>query len=575
MFDTVIQNVKVIDGSGQDAFVADVAILDGTIQVVGKVDDTAKAVIDGTGKTLTPGFVDSHSHADWNVLAYPQNSVALAQGVTTQITGQCGQSPTPISDEYAYWGLWPDIHAFYGAEKERFENLGDLHRFLREKYGIDEHFDTTEAFFKLWKKRGVAFNMLPLTGHNNIRAIVMGQDVARPATQDEIGQMCDMLRVELEAGYHGMSTGLDYYPGRYSQPDELLALARVLKEHDAIYTSHVRIVQQGWDGYPFKGELCGIQEAIRIGRETGVKVHISHVLPYGYHVTEDFEARKALDAKVIRKMLEEALSEGIDITCDVMPGENGASYERDYMIALLLPWIKEAGGLEPFRSVLASDDFLTRLRDDVNSFKNTTLSMIWEPTLDDWLLVTHCSDTRYVGKTIREISRMMGSDHLEAICTVLRADYHTRIYWRMGSVSPAFLKEMLAFPRAFPSCDSHSCEVGQIFGDDKMLDPGPSWLTYNFAVRFIKEFGVLRLEDTIHRMTAFPLSQHGVTDRGQIRVGMAADLVLLDENKLDVNQDIFGEKRSPLGIEKVFVNGVCAFEHGAVTGSKSGALLTR
>jgi N-acyl-D-amino-acid deacylase len=386
--------------------------------------------------------------------------------------------------------------------------------------------------------------------------------------------MCQLLRGELDAGYRGMSTGLDYYPGQYCKTDELLALARVLKEFNAIYSTHVRIVQQGWDGYPFKGELCGIQEAIRIGRETGVKVHISHVLPYGYHVTEDFEARKALDAKVIRKMLEDALAEGIDITCDVMPGESGASYERVYLISYLLPWIKKAGGLEQFKEVLATDAFLARLRDDVNSLKELTLSMLWEPTLDDWILITHCSNKEYVGKTIREISRELGCDHLEAICVVLKADYYSRFYKRSGCVSPAFLKEMLAFPRSFPSCDSHSCEIGQIFGNDVILDPGPSWLTYNFAIRFIKEFGEARLEDTIHRMTAFPLSQHGVTDRGLIKEGLAADLVIFDESNLDVNQNTYGDMQSPLGIEMVFVNGECAFKDGKVTGSRTGELLT-
>ncbi len=289
----LIRNVSVIDGTGADAFDADVRVVDGRIAAIGKLAATAgDTVFDGDGKTLAPGFIDTHSHADGDLLALPDALVVVSQGITTVVVGQDGGSTYPL-----------------------------------------------EEFFGEVRDTGVAINVASYVGHNTIRAEVMGDDALRPATAEEVAAMARILGDELASGAIGFSTGLEYDSGINADSSEVIALAQVAADAGGRYISHVRSEDRWFED--------AIEEIIQVGRATGMPVQVSHIKL----------AMKRLwgSAPDIIATLDAARAEGIDITADIYPYEFWSSNlmvllpDRDYNdleeIAMMLDQIAPPEGI--------------------------------------------------------------------------------------------------------------------------------------------------------------------------------------------------------------------------------------
>ena len=270
-------------------------------------------VIDAEGLVVAPGFIDTHAHSDFTILADPRAEGKVSQGVTTEINGNCGMSAAPL---------------FNKAFERRQDDLKEL--------GIREQWNTLEEYYALLAKKGIALNLATLAGHGNIRGSVMGYDDRMP-TEDDFSEMSALLRTAIDEGAIGLSTGLIYPPGVYSKTEELIGLAKVLKKKGLIYASHMRS----------EGEMLveSVQEVIRIGREADIKVHISHIKTAGeknWHKAE----------KVIA-LLEDARNSGVRLTCDRYP-YIASSTDLD---SLLPAWTYEGG----------NDEEMKRLMDPVDS----------------------------------------------------------------------------------------------------------------------------------------------------------------------------------------------------------------
>ena len=249
--DLLIKGGTVYDGSLSSPSVKDIAVAGDTITAIGSFHAIMKHLqsLMRQGLAVAPGFIDTHAHSDFTILADPRAEGKVSQGVTTEINGNCGMSAAPL---------------FNKAFERRQDDLKDL--------GIRERWNTLSEYFALLAKKGIALNLATLAGHGNIRGSVMGYDDKMPA-EDDFSKMSALLRAAIDEGAIGLSTGLIYPPGVYSKTEELIVLAKLLKQKGLIYASHMRS----------EGELLveAVQEVIRIGREADIKVHISHIKTAG------------------------------------------------------------------------------------------------------------------------------------------------------------------------------------------------------------------------------------------------------------------------------------------------------
>ena len=241
-FDLLIQNVLIVDGTGTPGTKGDIGIKGERVAAVGNVSGSAKRVIDGAGLVACPGFIDMHSHADLNILQYPGADNCIMQGITTFVGGNCGMSPAPLK-EFMPWGMerdwWHEVNPrSYGPPS--FLSLEEYRSTAEEKLGISIDWTTFGDFLDRVETRGMSLNFVPLVGHNTIRLTVMGEDCRRTARPDEIAEMAKHVEEGMQAGAFGFSTGLDYLPGEYASPDEVLELTRVAKAHDGLYFTHTR-----------------------------------------------------------------------------------------------------------------------------------------------------------------------------------------------------------------------------------------------------------------------------------------------------------------------------------------------
>jgi N-acyl-D-amino-acid deacylase len=279
-FDLVIKHGLVFDGKGGEPVVADIAVKDDRILAIGAFsEDNAKSIIQAKGMAVAPGFIDSHSHSDFTLIGDNRAEGKICQGVTTEINGNCGMSAAPL----------------YGKAAERRED--DL-----KELGITERWNSVSEFCSVLEKRGLALNTAMLIGHGNIRGSVVGYDNRQPSDA-ELLRMKQLLDISIQEGGIGLSTGLIYPPGIYSETDELVALAKVLKPYGLIYTSHMR--SEG------TALLESVQEVMAISRAAGIRAHISHIKTAGQQNWHKSDAAIAL--------IMAAKEEGVGISCDRYP----------------------------------------------------------------------------------------------------------------------------------------------------------------------------------------------------------------------------------------------------------------
>lgn len=519
-FDIVLRGGLVFDGLGGAPRRTDVGVRDG---VVATVDDLAAAaapvVLDVAGKAVAPGFVDSHAHTDLAGLLPEEHaavkSAGILQGVTTEVCGNCGFSPFPAPP---------------GAVDPNDPYLG---RFGRDGVGyfasLAEYRDTMSAY-------PMFANLAPLVGHGRIRSTVMG-DEARPPTSDELAELERLVAEAMDHGAFGISSGLIYAPGVYADTEELIAVARVAARYDRPYTTHMR------DEGDFVEDA--VAEAVRIGREAGARVEISHHKVAGRQNWGRSQA--TLGA------IEAARASGIDVGIDVYPYTAGSTF----LAALLPPWVHEGG---PSR-------LHERLRDPVARERMTRDFAQGLPgwqsivNLAQWENVVVAGDVDVAGTSIGALAAEQKRSEVEVMGDLLAQD--------SGAMVIVHMME-----------DAEVVSIGDqpfaAVGSDGVPAPGTQHprLAGSFArVLARHRADPMALADAVRRMTSLPASRFGLGDRGVVATGKAADLVVFDPETVQDRATYTESLLPPVGVVDVLVGGQVVVRDGKLTGARPGRIL--
>ena len=523
--DILIKNAMIVDGTSREGFSGDIGIVGDTIQSVGNLSgESAREVVYAQGHLVCPGFIDVHSHSDFSCLVLATSDSKVLQGVTTEVIGNCGLSSAPVLDACK-------------------EHLSDTYANL----GINLDWVDLRQYAARVEAQGVSVNIVPLIGHGNIRASIMGYTDRNPSSE-ELQEMKELLRAMMRQGACGMSTGLIYPPGIFSKTEELVELGKVLREFGGIYASHMRS----------EGDrlLESIEEALAIGRGAGIGVQISHLKTAGnrnWHKLKDALA-----------LIENARKEGVDVTVDRYP-YTAASTDLDS----IFPQWAFVGGNEKEIERLKDAPTLARIRQEV---------LESHPNPDYWDKVMIASietdaNRRFEGQTIRQLADAKGQEPFEALVALLLAE-RLKVQAIFFSMSEDNLKEILRRPYTMIGSDASSRAVSGLLSSGK---PHPrSYGTFpRVLAKYVKEYKLLSLSEAIHKMTFLPAQKFGLTGRGNIAVGKKADLVILDMDRLDDPASFQDPHRYPQGIEWVLVNGHIVVRKGKHTHATPGKVLLR
>jgi N-acyl-D-amino-acid deacylase len=526
----VLRGGTVVDGTGAPGRAADVAVEGERIVAVAPgLTGAADRVLDVAGRVVAPGFIDMHSHSDLFYFACPSAESKIRQGVTTEVVGMCSFSPAPVRPEQqalvAGWiggiGLTPDL------SWETFGQYLDRLRAIRP-----------------------SVNVIHFVGHGALRLAAMGFE-ARPAGADDLRAMERGLGEAMDAGAWGFSTGLVYPPSAYAKTDELIALATSMRARHGYYFSHVR------------GEsamlLDSIAEAIRIGDEGGVPVQIAHVKASGR------ENWSKLDGAL--GLIDDARRRGVDVAGDVYPYNAGATKMDNLMPA----WAHE-GGVTKLLERLADRATRKRITEEclVDGERWGTVSQ--GRIGFDQIFVAACRRRELEGLSLAQLATQSGQAPAEALMNLL-LDERCTVAMVSFSQSLDNVAKVMAHPALMIGSDSIPLFEGE---GDRPGKPHPR--TYGTFPRVLGEYarerGLFPLETAVHKMTGMPAARLGLRDRGVVRAGAVADLVVFDAATVKDESTYPDPHRYPSGIPYVVVNGHVAVDGGRLAGPGAGRVLT-
>ena len=497
-FDILIRDARVIDGTGNPWFRADLAVQSGRIAAIGNLSrDTADRVIQARGRVLAPGFIDVHTHVETTVEQVPRGDNFLLDGVTTVVTGNCGGSRVDLAE-----------------------------------------------WFALLEEKGLGLNLATLIGHNSVRGQVMGT-ANRPATDEEIQQMRDLIDRAMRDGAVGFSTGLIYIPGTYSSTEEVVALARAAARHDGVYASHMRD----------EGEKIteAITEAVQVGRQAGMRVQISHF---------KIDNRKLWGASVQSlALVEKFRGDGVDVVIDQYPYDHSSTN-----LGITLPSWALADGKEAVAERLASPETRSRIQREMAEM----LQAKGQPDYSYATVATFKPDPALEGKTISEINRAKGrtatiENEIETILEIVAQGGASMVY---HSMSMDDVERIMRYPNTAVASDGGIREFGL-----GMPHPRSYGTNARVLAEFVRLRKVLTLEDAIRRMTSLPARTFAFHGRGLLRPGFAADLVLFDPARVQDKATYQQPHQYTEGFDFVLVNGVPMVDEGQLTTAHPGQVI--
>ncbi|MEU0524205.1 N-acyl-D-amino-acid deacylase family protein [Streptomyces niveus] len=538
--DLVIRDVRVVDGTGQDSYRADVGVTAGRIAEIRRHGPGAgpalsgARVLDAAGLALAPGFIDMHAHSDLALLRDPDHSAKAAQGVTLEVIGQDGLSYAPV-DDTTLAEVRRAITGWNGG------GPGDT--------SVDFDWRTVGEFLDRldhgFEGRGIAVNAAYLVPQGTVRMYAVGQD-DRPATPAELDRMRQLVAESLEQGAVGMSSGLTYTPGMYADDAELTELCRVVARYDGYYCPHHRSYGAG--------ALRAYEEMVDLTRTAGCALHLAHA-------TMNFGVNKGKAPDLIA-LLDKALDDGADISLDTYPYTPGCTT----LVAMLPSWAS-AGG---------QDAILERLRDAATAEKiRHHMEEIGAdgchgvPIEWDTIEISGTADpalTAHVGRTIAETARLRGESGWLTARKLLIDD-------RLGST----ILQHVGHEENVREIMRHRVHTGGSDGILQGAKPHPrAYGTFpRYLGRYVRELGVLSLEECVAHLTARPAARLRLADRGLVREGYRADLVLFDPATVAAGSTFASPRTLPVGIPHVLIDGRFVIEDGRRTDVLAGRSVRR
>ena len=523
MFDVLISGGTVVDGTGADGVRADVGVTGQRVEAIGDLSNApARRMIDATGLTVSPGFIDTHVHCDGVLLIDPQHASSLRQGVTTEILGQDGLSYAPLSAE----------------------NYKVQRRYLSGILGLppDDLDMSSVAAFRSNYHEKVSVNTAYPVSHGALRIESVGFRDS-PLTGDALEHAKGLLRQGLEEGAVGLATGMSYHPNAWSTTEELVELCKVVAEAGGVYITHLRDVNpdRGFGG-------GGIPEALEIGRRSGVKVHFSHTRT---------SVDNAGQVAEVLELIDKGKAEGIDCTLELYPYPTGSTF----LVSNLPSWAHDGG---PDRVIERLKNPETRAK-IVESIESHTR----RPLDGSVLSCMPYKNSDLEGMTVPQIAERRGTSVGEVVCDLLIEEDLAVTFWLAPPDNISAWRQVSRDALEFLSrpdymVGSDSIPLGSM--------PHPrGWGTFpRFLGRLRREFGTLSLETMVQRLTDNVARRFGLTERGRIAEGYFADVAVFDAERIIDNATYDDSRQYAAGVPYVLVNGQVAVDHERCTGIFAG-----
>lgn len=522
-FDVVIKNGMVLDGTGSPAQRLDIGIVGNKITALGDLRNaSANQIIDATNYVVTPGFIDIHTHTDTELIVNPNAESKIRQGVTTEVSGNCGSSPFPLTSE----------------DRQSMEEN------LREKYSLSVSWDNIDGFLTQIEAAQPSLNYATFIGHGDLRAFVVGKNDI-PATPDQLRLMQERLQESMEKGSIGLSTGLEYAPGSYASTAELIALNKVVAQNSGVYSTHIRNEDDRLEE--------AIDEALTITRETGVSLQISHL--------------KACNRNNWQKI--DGILETVNRAAETMPVRADRYPYTAYGTGLtaFLPLWSRQGDTQEILQRLQSKADLPKIREYTNGRGKRIGG--W-----DRVVISECrsdENKKYEGKSITAAAKENNMEPFEFIRTLLiqERNHVSIVGFAMDEKN---LKKVLADPLVMIGSDGNAVAPNGKLGTG---NPHPRFYgTFPRVLgKYVREEKTITLPEAVKKMTSMSAKKLGLRKRGTLKIGNYADIVVFNPNTVIDNATYTDPHQYPTGIDYVLVNGKITIANGVHTGARAGEVL--
>lgn len=537
MYDLIIKNGEIMDGSGTESYIADIGIKDGYIKQISPVIENLNTeVIDANGYIVCPGFIDMDSHSDFSLYSDPKAESKIRQGITTEVIGQGGHTLGPIDMNYLM-----DLKQYTNS-------------YVQNKNETDYwNWKTQAEFIDILGRKKVAVNIASLVGYGAIRIAVMGFEKRKP-TFHEMEKMKFILEEELVNGIHGLSLGLDYSPDSLATMEELIEMAKIVKKYNGLCAIHMR--DEG--NYLIKS----INEVIEISEKSGVKLQISHL--------KAAHPQNWGTIKEVISIINKAKQAGLDIDYDVYPY---ISYES--VLSDVLPtWIRELSP-EKIAEALKKEDIKDKVIKDMLDTNSTWGNPILGSSWDRIRIISmkKSENKQFEGMNIEQISEYLNlSPHEVVIKLLIEEGGVIKIIF--SAMIETDLIEVMKQSMAIYCTDGLAVSP---YGNYKEIKVHPRYYgSYpRILGRYVREKKIMSLEDAIHKMTLLPAIKMNIRDRGFLAVGYKADITIFDKERIIDEATFDNPHQYPVGIKDVIINGIPVVKNEEHTGELPGEILKR
>ena len=516
-YDLILSGGLVIDGTGKEPYAANVCVKDGKIACITTENDlNAKEMLDVSGLAVTPGFIDTHSHSDANLLQDAPTESKLAQGVTTEIIGNCGMSVLPATEEH-------------------YEELDD---YVQLNYRTHVR-NSVSDYAADAQQKGLSINCGMLVGHSMLRMAVMGF-VNRDPDEKEMEQLKQLLDRELRRGAKGMSLGLIYPPSAFSSQEELVELSKVIAGHNGLLAVHMR--NEGAKVFE------AVDEMITIAERSGAHVHISHLKLMG-------KPQWGRSVELLQK-IRSARDRGIHITCDQYPFHASST-----LVTAMVPHWAHAGGPEALMRRMENREGAEEIRKEMENRGGPHAVLV---------VNTRGAHPAWEGMYIDEIAQELGVDPVDAVIRVVLETKTTGecIYF---SMDPQDVMNIMQEPYICVGSDGNALSFDKNFTKSNVHPR--HFAAFSQYFQTVRENNLMPIQQAVHKATGLAAEIMNITDRGILAEGMAADIAVFDPNAYESRSTFMESRVPPVGVRHVLVNGEFALRDGVITKNRNGKVI--